>query len=141
MKRKKRISMLLVLLLLVFMLWYAMEDALDHGQVAQEVENETTELEVWYSDEQLQEYMESAAKSFEANNHIKVKLRLLSELDYIEEINNKSVGEEFQGPDVYLVTNDQLEMVELAGLTKKVKNSKQHYTNENYCDTALHAVR
>lgn len=133
--------MLLVLLLLVFMLWYAMEDALDHGQVSQEMENGTTELEVWYSDEQLQEYMESAAKSFEASNHIQVNLRLLSELDYIEEINNKSVGEEFQGPDVYLVTNDQLEMVELAGLTKEVKNSKQHYTNENFCDTALHAVR
>ena len=89
----------------------------------------------------MQEYMESAAKSFEDTNNVKINLVLQPEISYIEEINNKSVGEEFEGPDVYLVTNDQLEMVELTGLTKKVQDKKKHYTSEYFCNTALHAVR
>lgn len=141
MKGKKRISMLLVVILLVFMIWYAMEDSMNGAVADEKAAKEDITLEVWYSEAELQKYIEEAAESFEAANHIKVNTRLMSEVDYIENINNQSVGEKFEGPDVYLVSNDQLEMVELAGLTKKVKDTKNHYTTEYFCDTALHAVR
>ena len=141
MKKKKRISMLLVVLFLVFMLWIAMEYTLDGEKFSDTEKGTVTEIEVWYTDADMQKYMESAAESFEKNNDIKVKLVLQSEIGYAETINQKSVGEEFQGPDVYLVTNDQLEMMELTGLTKKVTDKKKHYTSKNFCNTALHAVR
>lgn len=141
MKGKKRISMLVVVILIVFMLWFAMEQSMNSKDTQQSTPQEEITLEVWYSEPELQQYIEEAAKSFETTNHMKVNTRLMSEVDYIENINNQSVGEEFEGPDVYLVSNDQLEMVELAGLTKKVKDKKNHYTTENYSDTALHAVR
>lgn len=141
MKGKKRISMLLVVILLVFMIWFAMEDSINNSAVDERVFKEDITLEVWYSEAELQNYIEKAAESFEAANHVTVNTRLMSEVDYIENINNQSVGEEFEGPDVYLVSNDQLEMVELAGLTKPVNDTKNHYTTEYFCDTALHAVR
>lgn len=140
-KIKKRISMFAVVILLAFMLWYAMEDSMKNETVSSNSNGEAVELNVWYSDEKMQAYIEGAAKSFEKKNDIKVNTKLISEIDYIEMINDNSVGEEFQGPDVYLVTNDQLEKVELAGLTKKVEKHKKHYNSENYCNTALHAVR
>ena len=138
---KKRISMLAVILLLAFMLWYAMEDSMKNEGVTSRTSDEAVELNVWYADEEMQDYVEDAAKSFEEKENIKVNVKLISEIDYIEMINDNSVGEEFQGPDVYLVTNDQLEKVELAGLTKKIEKNKNHYSDENYCGTALHAVR
>lgn len=141
MKVKKRISMLAVIVLLVFLLWFSMEYSMKSDSVSVSNNGEVTELEVWYTDAKMQEYMESAAKSFEDTNNVKINLVLQPEISYIEEINNKSVGEEFEGPDVYLVTNDQLEMVELTGLTKKVQDKKKHYTSEYFCNTALHAVR
>lgn len=140
-KLKKRISMLAVVVLLAFMLWFAMQDSIVGENSVVDSEQETVVLNVWYSDESLQAYMEAAAKSYEERNNVKISTKLISEIDYIEMINDSSVGEEFEGPDVYLVTNDQLEKVELAGLTKKVDKHKTHYNSENYCDTALHAVR
>ncbi|MBQ4531466.1 MAG: extracellular solute-binding protein [Lachnospiraceae bacterium] len=140
-KVRKRISMFAVIILLAFMLWYAMEDSMKNEDAVSRTNGEAVELNVWYADEKMQTYIDEAAKSFEKKNNIKVNTKLISEIDYIEMINDNSVGEEFQGPDVYLVTNDQLEKVELAGLTKKVEKHKKHYSSENYCDTALHAVR
>ena len=131
MKGKKRISMLLVVILIVFMLWFAMEQSMNSKDTQQSTPQEEVTLEVWYSEPELQQYIEEAAKSFETTNHMKVNTRLMSEVDYIENINNQSVGEEFEGPDVYLVSNDQLEMVELAGLTKKVKDKKSEQEKQN----------
>lgn len=141
MKIKKRISMAAVVILLAFMLWYAMEDSMTESETTTQQPQEQITLNVWYSDESLQAYIEGAAKSYEEKNHVEVNTRQIPEIDYIEMINDSSVGEEFEGPDVYLVTNDQLEMVELAGLTSVVEKHKEHYSSAYYADTALHAVR
>lgn len=141
MKGKNRLSMLAVVLLLVFMVWYGLEASIteQNQNVAGGIQN--AEITVWYCDESLKDYVESAAQSYSQAYHAKVNVEQISEVSYIEKINEQSVGEEFTGPDVYLVSNDELEMMELAGLTKKVKDKKKHYTTEHYCDTALHAVR
>lgn len=141
MKIKKRISMFAVMILLVFMVWYAMEDSMNEGENAVSQTGEEVTLNVWYADETLQKYIEEAAKSYEEKNRVKVKTKHIAEIDYIEMIHNSSVGEEFEGPDVYLVTNDQLEMVELAGLTSVVGRHHNHYNSDHYGDTALHAVK
>ncbi len=141
MKIKKRISMAAVVILLAFLLWYAMEDSMSESENTTQQVMEEVSLNVWYSDENMQEYVESAAKSYEKKTHVKVNTKQIAELDYIQMIHDNSVGEEFEGPDVYLVTNDQLEMVELAGLTSVVQKHKRHYSSEYYADTALHAVR
>lgn len=141
MKIKKRISMGVVVILLAFMLWYAMEDSMIEGEdIAEQTQEEIT-LNVWYADESLQAYIEGAAKSYEKKHDVQVNTKQIAEIDYIEMIHDNSVGEEFEGPDVYLVTNDQLEMVQLAGLTSTVDKHHSHYSNEYYGSTALHAVR
>lgn len=141
MKIKKRISMAAVVILLAFMLWYAMEDSMTESEITTQQPQEQITLNVWYSDESLQAYIEGAAKNYEEKNHVEVNTRQIPEIDYIEMINDSSVGEEFEGPDVYLVSNDQLEMVELAGLTSVVEKHREHYSSAYYADTALHAVR
>lgn len=141
MRIKKRISMAAVVILLAFLLWYAMEDSMTEGENVTQQAKEEVSLDVWYSDESLQAYVESAAESYEKKNNVKVNTKQLAEIDYIQMIHDNSVGEEFEGPDVYLVTNDQLEMVELAGLTSVVENHGKHYNSDYYADTALHAVR
>lgn len=141
MKIKKRISMLAVIILLVFMVWYGLEDSMTEGENTTTQTGEEVTLNVWYADESLQAYIEGAAKSYEEKNYVKVKTKQIAEIDYIEMIHNSSVGEEFEGPDVYLVTNDQLEMVELAGLTSVVEKHHNHYSTDYYGNTALHAVK
>lgn len=141
MKMKKRISMAVVVILLAFMIWYAMEDSMKDNEVITEQPQEQITLNVWYSDESLQAYIEMAAESYEEKNPVEVNTRYIPEIEYIEMINDSSVGEEFEGPDVYFVTNDQLEMVELAGLTSVVENHREHYSSDYYTHTALHAVR
>ena len=141
MRIKKRISMVVVLVLLAFMVWYAMEDSMNESENATAQTGQEVTLNVWYADESLQAYIEEAAKSYEEKNHVKVKTKQIAEIDYIEMIHNSSVGENFEGPDVYLVTNDQLEMVELAGLTSVVGKHHNHCNSDYYGNTALHAVR
>lgn len=133
--------MLAVVLLLVFMVWYGLEASMAERSESSANGIRDAELTVWYCDESLKDYVESAAESYSQVNHANIEIEQISEVSYIEKINEQSVGEEFTGPDVYLVSNDELEMMELAGLTKKVKDKKKHYTTENYSDTALHAVR
>lgn len=141
MKIRKRISMAAVVILLAFMLWYAMEDSMIESEDTAQQTAEEVSLNVWYSDESLQAYVESAAESYEKKNHVKVNTKQLAEIDYIQMIHDSSIGEEFEGPDVYLITNDQLEMVEMAGLTSVVEKHREHYSSDYYADTALHAVR
>lgn len=100
MKIKKRISMAAVVMLLAFMLWYAMEASMPESEITTEQTEEQTTLNVWYSDESMQAYIEGAAKSYEEKNNIEVNTKLISEIEYIEMINDSSVGEEFEGPDV-----------------------------------------
>ena len=74
-KVRKRISMFAVIILLAFMLWYAMEDSMKNEDAVSRTNGEAVELNVWYADEKMQTYIDEAAKSFEKKNNIKVNFK------------------------------------------------------------------
>lgn len=74
-------------------------------------------LLIWYTDPDIQTYMEAAAAEMTARYQVEVRAELVSEVDYIENISEKSVAEEMTGPDVYVSSSALLEKAVLAGLT------------------------
>lgn len=78
---------------------------------------------LWYSDEALTDYLNNKALAFYEKTDIRVEPKLVSGLEYLEEINRASVNvnaqddaQQVEAPDVYLLTNDSLEKAYLAGL-------------------------
>lgn len=105
----------------------------------EEVVYDTKEtIYVWYSDETMTDYLNSAAVAFGEKSGARVIPQLVSDSQYVEAINRASL-EDGQIPDAYIISNDSLSKAYLAGLATKV-------TNEELCSldyfpqTALSAV-
>jgi maltose-binding protein MalE len=98
--------------------------------------NEPTEIVLWYTNEELSNYVDAAAKEYSASNNIIINPKLVSEIDYIENINQAVLANE-AAPDLFIAENSDLEKVYLAGLTKE--NQDTTYLEENYYKTALSA--
>ncbi|MCI9008662.1 MAG: hypothetical protein HFI13_11210 [Lachnospiraceae bacterium] len=77
-------------------------------------------LLIWYTDPDIQTYMEEAAAQIAARYKVDVRAELVSEVDYIEHISERSVAEEMTGPDVYVASSALLEKAVLAGLAAPV---------------------
>lgn len=80
-------------------------------------------LLIWYTDPDIQTYMEEAAKEVASRYQVEIHAEIVSEVDYIENISEKSVGEEMTGPDLYVASSALLEKAVLAGLTVPVTDS------------------
>lgn len=98
--------------------------------------NEPTEIVLWYTNKDLSNYIEEAAKEYSASNNIIISPKLVSDIDYIENINQAVLANE-AAPDLFIAENSDLEKVYLAGLTKE--NQDTTYSEENYYKTALNA--
>ena len=94
-------------------------------------------LLIWYTDPDVQAYMEAAAAEVSARYQVEVKAELVSEVDYIEKICEKSVAEKMEGPDVYVASSALLEKAALAGLTTPVPDQNLAGT---YSEKAVQAV-
>lgn len=96
-------------------------------------------LYLWYMDEGLTDYLNSAAVAYNEKYNVRVVPRLTSGRDYLEELNAHSVsGEEM--PDMYIVSNDSLEKAWLSGLASEIRDDAALCTTENFPQTALDAV-
>ena len=96
-------------------------------------------LYLWYMDENLTDYLNSAAVEYNEKYNVRVIPKLTTGRDYLEELNDHSVsGEEM--PDMYIVSNDSLEKAWLAGLASEIRDDSQICTTENFPQTALDAV-
>lgn len=93
---------------------------------------------IWYSDESMTDYLNSAAVAFGERSGARVIPRLVSDSEYVEAINRASLEEE-QIPDAYIISNDSLSKAYLAGLATKVTNEKLCST-DNFPQTAISAV-
>ncbi len=111
---RRIVSVLLVLLLAVQM----MDMGLRTKPVMVEVEEPKEErpLLVWYTDGDIQDYMEASAKEFSEKSGLEVHTELVSEVDYIESICERSIEEEMTGPDLYVASSALLEKAVLSGL-------------------------
>lgn len=107
-----------------------MEELLTYG------DKETMYL--WYSDENMTDYLNSAAVAFGERSGARVIPRLVSDSEYVEAINKASLEEE-QIPDAYIISNDSLSKAYLAGLATKVTNERL-CSLDNFPQTAISAV-
>ncbi len=133
-KKYQRIfAVLLVLLLGAQMIHVGMKD---RPPKEEEIVVEEPLL-IWYTDPDIQFYMEAAASEVAARYRVEVQAELVSEVDYIEKICEKSVAEEMEGPDVYVASSALLEKAALAGLTTPVTDEDLAGT---YSEKAVQAV-
>ena len=96
-------------------------------------------LRIWYTDEALGKYIDSAAWEYYENTGIRVETSYVSGREYLETINDKSLGEEGI-PDLYIISNDSLEKAYLSGLASVITNPGGFVSSENFEDVSLNAV-
>lgn len=94
-------------------------------------------LLIWYTDPDIRDYMEAAALETASRYQVEVRAELVSEVDYIENISERSVAEEMEGPDLYVASSALLEKAVLAGLAVPVTDSDLSGT---YSEKAVQAV-
>lgn len=101
-------------------------------------------LVLWYTDDSLTEYLTTAALLYQKERGAKVEPRLVSGVNYLEEINRVSAIEEDNPaepmPDLYLTTHDNLLRAHLSNLAAEVIDKDGILTVDSYPATALHAV-
>ena len=96
-------------------------------------------LVIWYTDDSLTDYINSACVSFNEKYGIRVVPRLQSTDKYLEAINSASVKDEGT-PDLFLTTNDMLERAYLSGLAGEIKDNNNIVSNRYFPEAALNAV-
>lgn len=94
---------------------------------------------IWYTDEALGDYLNSAAISFAAENEdVRVIPELVSGMEYLENISAVSVeGEHY--PDLYIITNDNLEKAHLAGLANIIDLPDDETLGELFPEVSVNA--
>lgn len=97
-------------------------------------------IQLWYTDEALTDYLNNKAVAFYEETDIRVEVKLVSGLEYLENINQASVSGEQALPDVYIITNDSLEKAYLAGLATKIEDAGLLADTSKYTGAARNAV-
>lgn len=98
-----------------------------------------TTLHLWYTDEAMTDYLNSAALAFYEKTGTKVAIEYKTGLEYLEEINEATLHTN-SAPDVYLVSNDSLEKAYLTGLASEISDKGQVVEGKNFPATAINAV-
>lgn len=136
MSYSKRIwSIVLVLLLLAFCLfgnWYPSAEG--KKSVAS-----SKPIVVWYTNPELETYMQDAAYIYEDEYGVDVEPVLVSGLEYLESIQQASLKED-DGPDLFIMTNDSVEGAYLSGIAYEVQDPKGVLNNSYFPTVSLDAA-
>ncbi|MBP5385688.1 MAG: sugar ABC transporter substrate-binding protein [Lachnospiraceae bacterium] len=105
-------------------------------------------LILWYADEALTEFLTTEALSYQAETGTHVVTKLVSGVDYLEQINTASVydgetsadGTVYEAPDLYVTTHDTLLRAYLSGLAGEITDPHEVVIRENYPQTSLCAI-
>lgn len=97
-------------------------------------------IHLWYTDERLTDYLNGKAVAYYDETDTRVELHLVSGLEYLEQINQASLDDATETPDVYIVTNDSLEKAYLAGLATEIQGTDIVDDTLRFPDTARNAV-
>ena len=95
-------------------------------------------LYLWYTDETLTSYLSSAAVTYNETHDVRIVPVLESGLEYLENINQASLGEE-NIPDLYILSHDSLEKAYLAGLAHEVEPNESVSLEDIYMGTGIQA--
>lgn len=101
-------------------------------------EKKEDSLIVWYTQADMQTYLENAAVQYKRETGITVTCRYCDSLCYLNEIHDTGIDEKKDAPDVYLLRHDKLEQACMKGLA--AQNVSETYTEKNYCETALESA-
>lgn len=97
-------------------------------------------IHLWYTDERLTDYLNGKAVAYYDETDTRVELHLVSGLEYLEQINQASLDDATETPDVYIVTNDSLEKAYLAGLATEIQGTDMVDDTLRFPATARNAV-
>ncbi len=97
-------------------------------------------IRLWYTDDAITDYLSSKTLDFYNRTDIRVDIRLVSGLEYLEAINKASLSDDEETPDVYIITNDSLEKAYLSGLAVELDESVPVYKPDEYSQAAKNAV-
>lgn len=97
-------------------------------------------VRLWYVDDNLTEYLNQMAVNYYEENDIRVEVKQVSGLEYLEQINQASISDEENTPDLYIASNDTLEKAYLAGLASEVQDEQGIFTSGSFPQAALQAV-
>lgn len=138
--RKRLMSVLVIVLVLITLCLFGRTYAGDEVQDLPFVTVQKETIHLWYTDDALTDYLNSKAVSFYEETDVRVEPMLVSGLEYLEAINEASVHEDEDAPDVFIITNDSLEKAYLAGLATELKNIAEVADSTKYCQAARNAV-
>lgn len=102
--------------------------------------NKKETLILWYSDDALTAYLNSKLLEFTEQTDIRVETKLVSGLEYLEEINRASISDSAETPDMYIVTNDSLEKAYLSGLATELSQDSVVADTAKFNQAARNAV-
>lgn len=95
-------------------------------------------LTCWFTSETDKEWLENAATEFEKQYAVKVKLVYYDGVSIFEDMNKES--QNGNGPDVYLLGNDQLQLATESGMAEENNWFDDAFWKDNYPEVAKNAV-
>ncbi len=111
-----------------------------NGDALPEFGNRKETIRLWYTDDALTDYLNSKTLEFYERTDIRVDVRLVSGLEYLEAVNAASLDEEAEAPDLYILSNDSLEKAYLAGLAAQLPDTAPVYEEQMFGQAARNAV-
>lgn len=106
------------------------------GQWKEQATAET--LTCWYTSETDQSWLGSVAKQFEKEYSVKVNLVYYDGISLFEDMNQ--ANQKGEGPDVYLLGNDQLQLATESGMAEENDWFDDEFWSGNYPEVAKKAV-
>lgn len=95
---------------------------------------------VWYSDEALGNYLNSAAVNFGNEHGVRIIPVYKNTSKLLEDVYDATMDPEKQLPDAYVINNDELEQAYLSGLATEIQNPSGLVNEAWYALTGLSAV-
>lgn len=102
--------------------------------------NRKETIHLWYTDDALTDYLNSKALEFYNSTDIRVDVKQVSGLEYLEAVNAASLDDEVDTPDLYILSNDSLEKAYLAGLATQLPDTAPVYEERLFPQSARDAV-
>lgn len=94
-------------------------------------------FDLWYSYKGYKPYLEKAAAEYEKETGVQVRLTYYTAMDYMESISSASA--EGKGPDLFLMSGENLQNAVLLGIAEKNYNTEL-VNSGNYTEKSLEAI-
>ena len=138
-KRIYSALLVIVMTVLVAVNGYHHQDAMSVLTDDEKKKKKKDNLEIWYTDEALGDYLARAALSYYQETGVRVVPTYVSGVQYLEQINQAEI-DGTNAPDLYIVTNDMLEKAYLSGLAVPIEDEEGLVNEQHFSKAALSAV-